>query len=100
MQHVPIRRDKCIQYNVTSILRSGMFGIVGKQIGDSMGRSESKAAAAAAGTPLTATPDASQTVDPSSSASNAQNAGRAALVSTSSQGILGTDNTGRRKVLS
>lgn len=89
------------QYNPVSILRSGFLGIVGKQLGDALGRSESKANASATPPAATAVPDASQTVggSPTNTTTNANNLGRAALINTSPSGVLGTDPTGRRKLL-
>ncbi len=47
------------------------------------------------------TPDASQTVGDATAnqTANAQNNGRAALISTSPSGVQGTDPTGRRKLI-
>lgn len=54
----------------------------------------------AAQTSATPAPDASQTVGASPNrTSYAQNAGRAALISTSPSGVQGLDPTGRRKLL-
>lgn len=48
----------------------------------------------------TATPDASQTVGGgTNTTANANNAGRAALISTSPSGVQGIDPTGRRKLI-
>jgi len=65
----------------------------GALLANSMRKKESSAAAAPvqAATPTVA--DAGNTTD------RANNLGRAALISTSSQGILGSDPTGRRKLL-
>lgn len=47
------------------------------------------------------TPDASQTVGDKTAnqTSNANNLGRAALIATSPSGVMGTDPTGRRKLV-
>lgn len=60
-----------------------------------------KAAAKAANAASNANPDLSQIVgDPTQNqTSNANNLGRAALISTSPSGVLGNDPTGRRKLL-
>lgn len=56
-----------------------------------------KSQQAAAGSPAAPMTDPSTTVDPKRAA--AVNAGRAGLIQTSPQGVLGTDPTGRRRLL-
>lgn len=55
----------------------------------------------AAASQVSLQPDVSQTVggNPTNTTANANNLGRAALISTSPSGVQGTDPTGRRKLL-
>lgn len=73
----------------------------GLAVSQAIQASANNAAAKKAAGAANATPDASQTVgDPTvNSTANANNLGRAALISTSPSGVLGTDPTGRRKLL-
>lgn len=85
------------RHDVVGLLRSGLGGIIGKQVGDVMGRQQSKAdAPTAAGTTVTPPTVGDKTAN---TTSNAENNGRAALISTSPSGVSGLDPTGRRKLL-
>lgn len=76
---------------------AALAGFAGKKVIDSVSgpkdKSSTPAAAATSGKP-----NASQTVDPQTS-SAMRNLGRAALIMTSPQGVLGTNPTGRYRLL-
>lgn len=96
------RNQKC--YDPVKIMRTGFLGIFGKQLGDVLGREQSKAdqtasdaAKAAATPPATLLTPATTVGDTSKGDPTAL--GRAALISTSPTGVLGMDATGRRRLL-
>lgn len=92
---------RCRQYDPISLIALTAAGIAGgvatKQFGDVQRREKN----AAQNVSTLASAQNQPTVDPVSTgvSSNAKNAGRAALISTSPSGVLGTDPTGRRKLL-
>lgn len=95
------------RYMAPVILAAAAHPFIAAGLAGAAGYTASKAAQAAkAGSSTQAspvgvtTPTAAQTVDATSSATSQNNArGRAALISTSASGVLGTDPTGRRRVL-
>lgn len=69
-------------------------------VAGSIGLSKALAPSAKANVMPTATPTAGQTVaGAANKTADANNLGRAALIQTSPSGVLGTDPTGRRKLL-
>lgn len=83
-----------VPFLVAAGVAAGVAGGTGLALSAAAG--QKKAAASAS-----ATPDASQIVgdQAANSTANANNLGRAALISTSPSGVQGIDPTGRRKLL-
>ena len=71
-----------------------IIGLVGSGVASAIGSKSAKANQMGAQTPT-----AAQTVTAGDPAVSANAAGRAALISTNPQGVLGTETTGRRRLL-